>query len=602
MLYRRVYTLLESMLVLRTASFCSNTFVVPLASCQRSPHHCSSAFARLSSTLLQSVDAKPFEECWKANTWSVNPLNTTCGDTILQRLTGPAPQSLFVLKRAIIRQHQGSNLEQTLSQCTFLLKPGYEFQIKDDLWRIEASKGSDSTSDEWRSVQPRDDNNMNAVELAREALDIAIDASERQNPIDYEQLNDIAQEAKDRLSLTLGTDIRGRSSADAAFAFAMAGVTDEDLYEVLALIASLELKRVGQRPSFRSKYVLQMVEKLAASGINNDGDLYRVAADCLASKGEHMDVAEKLSRPNEFNLFSTRPLLWLWRFSARQRKVASVPMGQRREDEVGVNKYSTSKGDWVRGFDDPSLPLVVDIGCGMGISPLGLASIDQMSQDSFNSSPEGSLLGEINWRECNYVGGDLSQLCLGYRRSIARRWGLNGSLQFAHGSALELLESVDSHYQGMVALIMIQFPTPFQLKDTGNPQLPSDIEAGFMVSNELLKKTNTVLEHSGGFLLLQSNCEDVAVTMRETAEHSAGLASVGVPSSVKFLPVSDSDVISRTPQRTLDWIQMGGRRPVGDGWSLTPLIPPRGATETEVSCQLNKTPIHRCLLQPRQTK
>ena len=166
------------------------------------------------------------------------------------------------------------------------------------------------------------DNDRNAVQLAHEALELAMDASENSYPIPLYEIDVLARKAVNRLAWTLGTDIRGRSSADAAFSFAMAGVTNDVLYQTLALVAQCELQRIGQRPSFRSKYILQMVEKLAAAGIQNH-NVYRVAADCLASKGEHLDVAEMLARPNGgFGLLSTRPLLWLWRFSARQPKVA----------------------------------------------------------------------------------------------------------------------------------------------------------------------------------------------------------------------------------------------------------------------------------------
>ena len=599
---RRVFILLITMIVLRSSSFCSiNAFALPRRKaavthyCRRSLQ-CSSRLSLHSSTLNQSLNTGPFEECWNLNTWSVNPLNDTRVDTILQRLCSPAPQSLFVLERALFQQQKSNTLEHVLSQCTYLLKPGFEFQVKEDVWRIESCQNSDSK--DWISVKQSHDT-MNAVELAHKALDIRIDGSENQFVVDEQELNNLVQEAKDRLSLTLGTDIRGRSSADAAFAFAMAGVTDKELFQYLALVARLELERIGQRPTFKSKYVLQMVEKLAAAGIKDEA-LFRVAASCLAVKGEHMDVVvETFGRPYEFDLLSTRPLLWLWRFSTRQRKVASDSAG-RIVKEFVQQENDPSTCDWVHGFNDPSRPLVIDLGCGLGVSLLGLATIDQASQNSFNSSPEGGLLGDIDWRQCNYVGVDLSQLCLGYGRGVAERWGISGWLQFTYGSALDLLESVASHYPGQVTLIMIQFPTPYQLKDVGgNRQLPSDPESGFMVSENLLKACMRILKRSKGFLLLQSNCEDVAVTIRAMAESAARFDSVAVPLCVTDTSKSASSL--RIPQRTLDWIQLRGKRAVGDGWSVTPLIPSRGATETEVSCRLNKTPIHRCLLQPGNT-
>lgn len=377
----------------------------------------------------------------------------------------------------------------------------------------------------------------------------------------------------------------------------MAGVTDEYLYSTLAKVAELELKRIGQRQSFRPEFVLQMAEKLAASGWK-DGEVYRVAADCLAVKQVHMNVVETM-RCNEFDLLSTWPLLWLWRFSARQRKVVSTVVGQAAE-RVMQHENDLTLDDWACRFDDPTLQLVVDLGCGLGVSLLGLATLDQACQDSFDASPEGHVLGNIDWRHCNYVGGDLSQLNIGYARGIAQRWNVDRRLQFTLATAMDLINSLKTHYPGKVALVMIQFPTPFQLKENpGNRQLPSNAANGFMVSEGLLRSAADSLKRSNGYLLLQSNSEDVAVTMREMAEDYAGFECIPLPSPViSGVPCASSP---RMPERTIEWVRMGGTRAVGSEWSLTPLIPSRGATETEISCRLREIPIHRCLLKPRKT-
>jgi SAM-dependent methyltransferase len=525
------------------------------------------------------------KECWTADTWSVNPTNDTGVDIILQGLCSPAPQSLYVLNRALEKNKVG-----ILSKCTWLLKPGYEFQVMGDEWRVAVKKATSV----WCRVKP-DMDCVSVAIIAQEALNVAIDASESQIPVEKTNLHSLVEQAKDRLSLTLGTDIRGRSSADVAFCFCMAGVTDEHLYRTLAKVATLELKRIGQRESFRPKFILQMVEKLAASGWK-EGEVYRVAADFLISKDAHLDVVKTIERC-EFDLLSTRPLLWVWRFSARQRKVAStVAVGQATRLAMQHVKNRTLDS-WVSRFDDPTLPLVVDIGCGMGASLLGLATLDQARQDSFNASPDRHGLERIDWRQCNYVGCDLSQLAIGYGRGIAQRWSVDGRLQFAYASAMDLTNSVKTHYPGKVALIMVQFPTPFKLKEAvGNRQLPSDATSGFMVSEGLLNSAAQILNPSNGFLLLQSNCEDVAVAMREMAEESASFECIPVPS----VRTAESTTSSRTPERTTEWIRQGGTRAFGRGWSLTSLIPSRGATETEIACQLNETPIHRCLLKPRK--
>ena len=92
---------------------------------------------------------------------------------------------------------------------------------------------------------------------------------------------------------------------------------------------------------------------------------------------------------------------------------------------------------------------------------------------------------------------------------------------------------------------------------------------------------------------MQSNVEDVAVFMRHLAEES-GFSVVPVSNAI----TSFDEVKARVPQRTKEYIKMGGnrKRALGEGWAGEALLPRRGATETEVACLLDTTPIHRCLL------
>jgi len=131
---------------------------------------------------------------------------------------------------------------------------------------------------------------------------------------------------------------------------------------MLATTACKELERVGKRPSFKSKYILQIVEKLAAAGLRNANvrNLHLAAAECLESKGEHLEIVKILrNKDQSYDLLSARALLWLWRFSSRQSKLKSVPLTEKK-------KFSS----WVEAFDNPSKPLVVDFGCGMGVSTI----------------------------------------------------------------------------------------------------------------------------------------------------------------------------------------------------------------------------------------
>jgi SAM-dependent methyltransferase len=336
-----------------------------------------------------------------------------------------------------------------------------------------------------------------------------------------------------------------------------------------------------------------MVEKLAAAGVKGKHvqDLHRMAAECLRYKHEYLEIAESLYSSNGIDLFSSsRPLLWLWRFSARQTKPKG-PASESPNDESTMMLSSISSQIYQRfpPFQDPERPLIADVGCGMGVSLLGLASISQKEEQRALQSS----LKDIDFGDCNFLGADLSQLAIGYGLGISMRRGLGDRLQYLWASAEDLLERIDKEYKGPIALIMIQFPTPYRLKDggndDGNSQLPMDQESGFMVSRKLLGKVKRLLSKSGGRLLLQSNCEDVAVAMRSTAEQ-CGMQIVEISDEV------ESILDQHQTLRNLEWAKQGGERAIGCGWAANQLLPPMGKTETEISCELQGTPIHRCLL------
>eukprot|EP00607_Mallomonas_marina_P010821 CAMPEP_0182421666 /NCGR_PEP_ID=MMETSP1167-20130531/7111_1 /TAXON_ID=2988 /ORGANISM="Mallomonas Sp, Strain CCMP3275" /LENGTH=713 /DNA_ID=CAMNT_0024599015 /DNA_START=674 /DNA_END=2815 /DNA_ORIENTATION=+ len=180
----------------------------------------------------------------------------------------------------------------------------------------------------------------------------------------------------------------------------------------------------------------------------------------------------------------------------------------------------------------------------------------------------------------------------------------------------------------------------------GNSQLPEDLE-DFMVTRSLLEKTLQLLQPKdnadlsksckiddrkteqsdlykqvSGCLYLQSNVEDVAVTMRDVlleVIHSRGY-SVSLPSSSRDIPwlpgwedfrsdskqareeealwVSSEEI--KTEGQTLSrrqrvWRAAGGTRAVGEGWLVRSPLPVYARTETEIMCQLNQKDVHRIL-------
>lgn len=502
--------------------------------------------------------------------------------------------------------------------------------------------------EKFAAASVNDDNNKKAVlHLAHSALGLAVSCAERGIPVPALQLQEMEQQAVHQLEewkqvdqyLRLRTaargngmgricvsydklksliaacdgddkkthrlsswnavevDLGGRKAADAAFWFAVAGAQNNNLYFLLTAVCVKELERFGERPSCRAQDVFQIVQRFAAAGIKNKDAsmLESVARDSLKFKGVEMDETKRL-----LDLHSDHSAMMLWRFSARQRKQIAFLQTTAKHWEARVSnpeKQSTvhwvprqvETWNWEQLFDDISRPLVCDLGCGMGVSLLGLASLENAStHDGFD------------WSQCNFIGVDLSHLTINYAQSIAHRWNIDRKVAFVVATAESLLKHVVT-YPGRVQRILIQFPTPYRLpndyNDTKNPgtanggnsQLPKSVEDGFMVTPSLLQQCSAVLRPANGELLMQSNCEDVAVWMRSTACEKAGFV---LQDSSTFV----TEIAGTPLQRTLNWVAMGGNRATGTGWSSAPILPRTGRTETEIACKLNDKPVHRCIL------
>ena len=189
-------------------------------------------------------------------------------------------------------------------------------------------------------------------------------------------------------------------------------------------------------------------------------------------------------RQNYLNLHSDQSLLLIWKFRTKPKKQGAflryaksnweqyheenvnneVPSktvsstDNEKENQTDPNQVLiTHSYEWDKVFQDASRPLVVDVGCGMGVSLLGLSSTTEQLPSSKESSR--LLLGEnVTWSDCNFVGVDLGALGIEYARGVAHRCNLEDNLHFTIDAAEDFCRHLQS-YPGEIRFCMIQFPT-----------------------------------------------------------------------------------------------------------------------------------------------
>ena len=259
------------------------------------------------------------------------------------------------------------------------------------------------------------------------------------------------------------------------------------------------------------------------------------------------------------------------------------------------------------GFVDGSRPLTVDLGCGFGVGPLIYADDDTL------------------WRGENLLGCDLSATGIGYARAVASRWGVGGTCRFARADARATLRAVRNLYPAGVHRVVLSCPTPYaQLEASasgaraagreggageevcttplasGNSQLPlSAADPSFLGHAEVFADISATIA-PGGLLYLASNVEDVAVTLKRTAERhgfealtspspEAAMAGGGEAQHRSATPGVDA---ADAPLRQQRWHTIGGERADGACWRAAQKPMP-WASETERTHQLEGRAVHR---------
>lgn len=154
--------------------------------------------------------------------------------------------------------------------------------------------------------------------------------------------------------------------------------------------------------------------------------------------------------------------------------------------------------DWPKNdFDDPTLPLHVDIGCGKGGFLLDLASKRSEGIDSDSGA-----------MKMNYLGLEIRPSVARYARERVPRWGLKGRVSFIGCNAnvdLDRILSIYCNRGGTVSYVSLQYPDPHFKKSHQKRRV---------LTNELVR-TLAKFVPAGCDVFIQSDIKDVFDDMRE---------------------------------------------------------------------------------------
>ncbi|GIM08326.1 hypothetical protein Vretimale_12366, partial [Volvox reticuliferus] len=141
--------------------------------------------------------------------------------------------------------------------------------------------------------------------------------------------------------------------------------------------------------------------------------------------------------------------------------------------------------DWGALFEDPSKPLVVDLGCGAGRYIL--------------------LMAHRNGRRQNYLGVDVHKALLDRANGWAAARSLSDSVHYLQANAVASASVLFGSYPGPIELVSIQYPDPQQRRQR------------HVVGRELVEALASVLK-PGARVYLASDFEDTATYMRNAFE------------------------------------------------------------------------------------
>lgn len=147
--------------------------------------------------------------------------------------------------------------------------------------------------------------------------------------------------------------------------------------------------------------------------------------------------------------------------------------------------------DWGVVYDDPTKPLVLDIGCGYGRFLLGLSKMDTAR---------------------NGLGLEIRDPIIHRANEWAKHLNLDRRVHFVRSNATVSVATMLETYPGPIELVTIQFPDPHFKKRHRKRRV---------VQESLVRSVCQILAPDG-CLLLQSDVLDVALDMRRKFEAGHG--------------------------------------------------------------------------------
>lgn len=561
-----------------------------------------------SSTAFSFADGyndTPIDDMYARTPFDVTCIESTEMDSLLNCLVTPAHHALYIIHHAV--HTCGGDFAAGLSHCGNLLKPNCRFAVNSE------SSGGEARRNRNRNIHGIDDdmirpgvhfNAMRVCERNQEDSIVPLGWSVVEDFITTKKLMTIINQRTAsadlirhleslhrHLSINLGSDIRDKA-ADVALSLSMVPISTvvesicvNRIIELLCHVASKEIAR-RRNKSRKSVELLSTCERFAAAGCSGGCLQLVVSVAGEVAKGLSSGPIPSQTVSNnlaDLSFWSERSLLVLWRKSRTLHKVTKNDF----DSALSLEDIILDPPK----FDDPHLPLIVDVGCGLGVTLIGLGA---MAEGKLSSSESDRLL--LDWSRYNYLGADYSLNATRWASSLTMRMNLSGRCRFLHASAETLMAYVDR--AGVkVKMVLIQFPTPYRRQGGRNEKLPrSPVDPMFLANETFLDQCTEILTPRDGmdsesYILIQSNCEDVALQLHESlvSRHVVAVDALRPRDTFHGLEVSS---------RTKSWLRSYDgdhtrHRALGRQWSSEPILPV--ATETEASCSKHATPVHRCL-------